>query len=97
MRGKAGWAARRFAGATGSRARRRSSEFIRNTYRVLLTRARYETIIWVPRGSSPDDPFHDATRPAAEMDAIADYLLACGARPLAADPPPPATPAPRLL
>lgn len=55
-----------------------------NTYRVLLTRARYETVIWVPRGSDRADPFHDRTRDAAELDAIADFLLACGARPLEA-------------
>ena len=58
-------------------------DFVRNTYRVLLTRARLETIIWVPAGSPPGT-FHDATRPVAEMDAIAAYLSACGARPLPA-------------
>jgi hypothetical protein len=81
VRGRAGWSARGFAGNTWQVAAK-DADFIRNTYRVLLTRARYETVIWVPRGSSADDPFHDRTRPAAEMDAIADYLLACGARPL---------------
>ena len=45
-----------------------------NTYRVLLTRARYETVIWVPEG----DP-EDATRLPAEFDAIARFLIACGA------------------
>ena len=49
---------------------------------MLLTRARYETIIWVPPGSPAHDPFHDETRPAGEMDALADFLLASGARPL---------------
>lgn len=44
-----------------------------NTYRVLLTRARYETIIWVPRGDR-----EDRTRNPDEFDRIADYLLACG-------------------
>ncbi len=48
-----------------------------NTYRVLLTRARYETMIWVPTGS-PDD----ATRAPAEFDCIANFLQACGARPV---------------
>lgn len=52
-------------------------EWIRNTYRVLLTRARYETVIWVPRG----DPA-DHTRLPAEMDAVAAFLHDCGARPL---------------
>ncbi len=68
-------------------------DFVRNTYRVLLTRARGETIIWVPPGSEAG-PFHDATRPAAEMDAIADYLAICGARPLPAPAP---LPTPALL
>lgn len=62
-----------------------------NTYRVLLTRARYDTIIWVPPG---DDA--DASRPRAELEAIADFLLACGAVPLEALAPQPAA-APRLL
>jgi hypothetical protein len=93
------WQPRRFAGhawqnVVGAEERR----FIRNTYRVLLTRARYETVIWVPRGSPTSDPFHDRTRPAAEMDAIADYLLACGARPLEVSAPPaPPPPQPGLF
>jgi hypothetical protein len=72
-------------------------DFIRNTYRVLLTRARYETVIWVPQGSAGTDPFHDPTRPAAEMDAIADHLLACGARALEVAPEPASLPAALLL
>ena len=66
---------------------------------MLLTRARYETVIWVPRGSRRDDPWHDATRDAAELDAVADFLLACGARPLGEDVPEDAAhpPAPALL
>jgi hypothetical protein len=48
-----------------------------NTYRVLLTRARYETVVFVPRGASAD-----ATRDPAVFDAIADFLAACGATPL---------------
>lgn len=68
-------------------------DFVRNTYRVLLTRARAETIIWVPPGS-PVGAFHDSTRPAAEMDAIAAYLGLCGAQPLAETTP---LPSPALL
>ncbi len=49
-----------------------------NTYRVLLTRARYETIIFVPRGDADD-----ATRSPAELDGVADYLGACGVGALA--------------
>ena len=84
---------RRFVGDRWQRVRSaEESRFIRNTYRVLLTRARYETVIWVPAGSPGGDAFHDATRPAAEMDAIADFLRACGALPLAGELPGPAHP-----
>jgi hypothetical protein len=77
------WLCRRFVGDGWHTVRSEDRlRYIRNKYRVLLTRARYETILWIPRGSAAADPFHDSTRPAAEMDAIADYLLACGARPL---------------
>ena len=44
-----------------------------NAYRVLLTRARHTTTIWVPRGD-PRDP----TRDPARYDAIAAYLRTCG-------------------
>ncbi|MDO9711380.1 DNA/RNA helicase domain-containing protein [Paracraurococcus lichenis] len=91
-----GWQARRFSGNAWQVVRGAEEQrFIRNTYRVLLTRARYETVIWVPRGSPVEDPFHDRTRPAAEMDAIAAHLLACGARPLEEAAPPPALPSPQ--
>lgn len=46
-----------------------------NTYRVLLTRARYETIIFVPPGEDGD-----STRRCSIYDEIADFLLACGVR-----------------
>ena len=79
------WRARRFAGHQWQIVRGAEEQrYTLNTYRVLLTRARYETIIWVPPGSATDNPFHDITRPAAEMDALADFLLASGARPLEA-------------
>lgn len=48
-----------------------------NAYRVLLTRARFSTVIWVPRGAT-----RDPTRDPARYDAVADYLLACGIIPL---------------
>lgn len=44
-----------------------------NSYRVLLTRGRAGTIIFVPMGSP-----HDATRSPAEYDAIANALLFAG-------------------
>jgi hypothetical protein len=52
-------------------------EFCRNTYRVLLTRARFETIIWVPAGDAAD-----VTREPDLFDQTARYLLDCGARAL---------------
>jgi hypothetical protein len=51
------------------------------TYRVLMTRARYETVIFVPGGA-----LGDRTREPATYDAIAEFLLACGARPLCFSP-----------
>lgn len=44
-----------------------------NTYRVLLTRARYATIVWVPEGDRKD-----ATRDPPTFDSIAGFLLDCG-------------------
>ncbi len=72
------WRARNFVGTEWQVARQPDKIANRiNTYRVLLTRARYETVIWVPQGD-----IADRTRDPAEFDAIADFLLACGARPL---------------
>ena len=76
---RGGWRTRRFAGQAWQE-RTKDAHYVINKYRVLLTRARYETIIWVPRGSDASAPFHDATRDAREMDAVADLLLACGVR-----------------
>lgn len=81
VRAGGGWAARRFAG-TRWQAERSEAHYVLNTYRVLLTRARAETVIWVPRGSGRDEPFHDPTRDRVTMDAIAAFLAECGARPL---------------
>jgi hypothetical protein len=48
-------------------------QFRRNSYRVLLTRARQGMVIFVPNGD-PSDP----TRDPAEFDSTAEYLLRCG-------------------
>lgn len=53
------------------------ADYVKNVYRVLLTRARQGMVIFVPRG----DP-EDTTRPPAEYDAIADWLAVCGIPPL---------------
>jgi len=72
------WQARQFKGtrwqqinaSTGGLSR---ADYVKNAYRVLLTRARQGMVVFVPRGE-----LADATRPPAEYDAIADWLTACG-------------------
>ncbi len=54
-------------------------EIAKNGYRVLLTRARKGMIVFVPRG---DLDGRDMTREPSDYDAIAEYLLECGARAL---------------
>ncbi|HTZ71560.1 MAG TPA: DNA/RNA helicase domain-containing protein [Acetobacteraceae bacterium] len=76
--GQAAWRPRTFRGTQWQHVK--NPEAIANhlnTYRVLLTRARYETIIYVPPG---DD--RDPTRPTNVYDRIAAFLEACGAAPL---------------
>ena len=69
------WVARSFAGTRWQEPRGEAAiAYQLNTYRVLLTRARYETVIWVPAGD-----LADATREPADFDAIAAFLLRCGA------------------
>ena len=76
--GQRNWLVRDFVGTKWQLPRAEEGIANRvNTYRVLLTRARYETVIWTPRGDR-----NDPTRDPAVFDAIADFLLACGARPL---------------
>jgi hypothetical protein len=48
-------------------------EFVRNKYRVLLTRARFGTVIYIPPGDA-----EDKTRQPEEFNAVADYLCRCG-------------------
>ncbi|MBB5694523.1 hypothetical protein FHS87_002569 [Roseomonas pecuniae] len=87
LRDPDGWRMRTLSGARWNMVRGATERaFTLNTYRVLLTRARYKTVIWIPPGSPAGDAWHDPTRDAAEMDAVAAYLLACGARPLEATP-----------
>lgn len=47
--------------------------YIRNSYRVLLTRARQGMVIFVPRGDK-----NDATRPPEDYQMIDDWLAECG-------------------
>jgi len=72
------WGYRELHGPKWKAVRKRESqEYIRNTYRVLMTRARLGMVLWVPHG----DP-SDATRAPELLDATAQTLRAAGARPL---------------
>lgn len=80
----AAWQVRSLRGSAWTVARRAEAVSNRlNAYRVLLTRARFGTVIWVPYGEG-----RDRTRDPARYQAVAEYLLACGAVPLDAAPPP---------
>ena len=75
---RAAWQARRLRGAAWTTLGRAEAVSNRlNAYRVLLTRARFSTVIWVPQGAA-----RDATRDPARYDAVADYLEECGVIPL---------------
>lgn len=81
IRGPTAWQARRFRATTWTAANPAARANRLNAYRVLLTRARHGTIVWIPRGDR-----RDPTRDPAHYDAIAAYLLACGAPLLDAHP-----------
>lgn len=77
-RTNAGWQARQFKGTRWQQISRSAAglsraDYVKNAYRVLLTRARQGMVIFVPRGDGAD-----ATRPPAEYAAVADWLAACG-------------------
>ena len=75
---RTGWQARSLRGAAWTTLGRAEAVSNRlNAYRVLLTRARFSTVIWVPRGAA-----RDMTRDPERYDAVAEYLLACGIIPL---------------
>ncbi|ONG45212.1 hypothetical protein BKE38_26745 [Pseudoroseomonas deserti] len=81
IRSSNGWRARKLSGTRWQWVGQPEAQrHIRNTYRVLLTRARHATLIFVPPGDASDP-----TRPPQEAEAVATYLAACGAR-LLADP-----------
>jgi hypothetical protein len=76
------WKIRKFAGSKWQNPiSQDAKDFRLNTYRVLLTRARYDTIIWVPPGDA-----NDATRAPELFDRTAEFLRACGALPLEENP-----------
>lgn len=55
--------------------KRQTQEYIRNTYRVLMTRSRLEMVIWVPAGDVTDK-----TREPRALNETADLLQTAGAR-----------------
>ncbi|MDE8348750.1 MAG: DUF2075 domain-containing protein [Acidocella sp.] len=68
-----GWLVRKFIGTKWQTPTIQNTiDFRINTYRVLLTRARYDTIIWIPEGVS-DDP----TREPTLLNETAAYLVRC--------------------
>ena len=69
------WDFRRLIGSRWQQVQKPiTQEFIRNKYRVLLTRAREGLVIWIPGGNANDE-----TRDPVRLDETADYLRACGA------------------
>ncbi|HBJ85793.1 MAG: DUF2075 domain-containing protein [Prosthecobacter sp.] len=70
------WCYSRLNGASRGRVPRENKQrYVRNAYRVLLTRAREGMVIFVPKGNDTDP-----TRPSHLFDATANFLVACGVR-----------------
>lgn len=71
-----GWINRSFSGTRwGSISKEADRQYLLNSYRVLLTRARQGLVIWVPQGDTVDE-----TRPASWFDETTSYLCRCGLR-----------------
>ncbi|MCW8308497.1 DUF2075 domain-containing protein [Acidiphilium sp. PA] len=88
--GGAAWRARKFRGTKWQTIKRPEAIVWQiNTYRVLLSRARYETILFIP----PGDPA-DETRSPAAFDQVAGFLLGAGATMLEPAPATAASPVP---
>ncbi len=69
------WLYRRLSGPAWQNIQKEDGQrLVRNSYRVLLTRAREGLVIWVPSG----DP-EDVTRKPELLNATVEYLLRCGA------------------
>jgi DUF2075 family protein len=68
------WVCRKFKGTKWQIINSETDkQFLKNTYRVLLTRARQGLIIFVPEGDSTDN-----TRPPQLYDNIYNFLVSCG-------------------
>ena len=70
----AGWRSYKFKGTRWQSVNDRFWRlYLKNAYRVILTRARQGMVIFVPRGDAADP-----TRPPEFYDGIYDYLMRCG-------------------
>jgi len=68
------WSHRGLSGSRwGSINKEIDRQYLLNTYRVLLTRARQGLVIWIPKGDTSDE-----TRPPAWFNTTADYFRRCG-------------------
>lgn len=68
------WDFKNFSGTTWKKVHKKEDQqYLLNTYRVLLTRAREGLIIWVPEGDKSDP-----TRLPEFYDPIFNYLKSCG-------------------
>jgi hypothetical protein len=68
------WKCRKFRGTTWQNVRNdEERRYLVNKYRVLLTRARYGIVIWIPRGDA-----RDSTREPELFDATAKYFEVLG-------------------
>ena len=73
-----GWQLKRFRGTIWQTINQRDAQqYIVNTYRVLLTRARQGMVLFVPAGS-----LEDRTLEPHAFDRTAEFLISCGAIPL---------------
>jgi hypothetical protein len=68
------WICQSFVGSKWQRVNAESNQlYLKNAYRVILTRARQGMILFIPRGDASD-----RTRPRSFYDGTFDYLRACG-------------------
>jgi hypothetical protein len=68
------WAFQNFSGSRwGILKNEIDQQYLLNTYRVLLTRARRGLVLWIPQGD-----ISDKTRLPVSFDSTADYLIRCG-------------------
>ncbi|RKG76691.1 DUF2075 domain-containing protein [Corallococcus exercitus] len=82
--GETGWMARRMRAPRWQKvADAEHQRFRVNSYRVLLTRARAGTVIYVPQGAD-----EDPTRNPSDLDSVADALMRAGCQPLTGIPTP---------